>query len=515
MARIALLVPNDELFRLTHDVLQEQKRQLFLMKVIRSERAVMEARQAISQGAEIIIARGLQATIIKQYTDIPVVEISLTRQGVRDLLERAKRILRKENPHIALVTFKNMACDMTGLDRACGVQLHEYLIQNPELLQPTALQAIEDKADLIIGGQTVLELADAAGIPSLFLTNTQDAVEEAIREAFRLAEAFDHGETAAVRRRQSRSGAGSSGAAREAAFVNFPYCSRRMQAAVTLAEQLSATDCPKLLIEPVGTLHRAFAHAMHNRSKHSQEKLVVYDCVPGESSYEALFGRGGKANEAAKGTLEINYIEYLDIASQRKLPELLMFRNVIAVSGTAALQDALIPALYARLQPFSVRIPPLMETPEEIPYLIDVYMQQLPERCGRYHVLTKEAVKVMTAFPWPGGRIQLESFLERLVITADHRSLRAEEVTALYAAIYGEDAAGPAAMDSTHGSEPGRMTGEEAAAEPSVCRSVQALERERIVHTLAECMGSREKTAEKLGISKTTLWRKLKAYGIA
>ena len=59
VANIALLVPNDELFRLTHDVLQEQQKRLFLMKVIESERAVMEARQAINQGAEIIIARGL------------------------------------------------------------------------------------------------------------------------------------------------------------------------------------------------------------------------------------------------------------------------------------------------------------------------------------------------------------------------------------------------------------------------------------------------------------------------
>ena len=58
MANIALLVPNDELFRLTHDVLQEQQKRLFLMKVIESERAVMEARQAINQGADIIAAAG-------------------------------------------------------------------------------------------------------------------------------------------------------------------------------------------------------------------------------------------------------------------------------------------------------------------------------------------------------------------------------------------------------------------------------------------------------------------------
>ena len=52
----------------------------------------------------------------------------------------------------------------------------------------------------------------------------------------------------------------------------------------------------------------------------------------------------------------------------------------------------------------------------------------------------------------------------------------------------------------------------DAGANPAL--SVQAMERERIVRVLAECMGSREKTAAKLGISKTTLWRKLRKYQI-
>ncbi|MDY6305744.1 MAG: PrpR N-terminal domain-containing protein, partial [Oribacterium sp.] len=176
MANIALLVPNDELFRLTHDVLQEMKKSLFYMKVIETEDAVTEARQVISAGADIIIARGLQATMIKQYTDIPVVEIVATRSGISSILEHGKRIVRKKIPEIAIVMFRNMACDMTGLGDACGVHLREYLIQNPELLKTTARQAVEDKADLIIGGETVCSVADRAGVPSLFLTNTEDAV---------------------------------------------------------------------------------------------------------------------------------------------------------------------------------------------------------------------------------------------------------------------------------------------------------------------------------------------------
>lgn len=527
MANIALLVPNDELFRLTHDVLQEQQKRLFLMKVIESERAVMEARQAINQGADIIIARGLQATIIKQYTDIPVVEIVLTRQGVIDMLERAKRVVHKSHPHIAIVTFKNMACDLSGLDEQCGVHLHEYFVQNPELLRPAALQAIEDKVDLIIGGQTVLTVADDAGIPSIFITNTEDAVEAAIREAFQLAATFDGngGLPEATYRKAETVG-------KAASFVNFPYSSARMQAAVTLAEKLSETDCPKLLIEPVGRLYRAFANAMHNKSKHSQEKLVEYDCIAGESAYEALFGRLGKMNDAAKGTLQINFIEELDLRSQKKLLEILMFRNVIVVTKKTDLRPYLLPELYERLIAFAIRIPMLMDTPEEIPFLADIYMRRLAEQYGRYHVLTKDAMKTIAGLRWGGGRIQLESFLERLVITADHRSIRPDDITKLYTTIYGAEALAPGtkagrstdggAMNageqhegaalSVGGTAETDAVRSDAGANPAL--SVQAMERERIVRVLAECMGSREKAAEKLGISKTTLWRKLRQYQI-
>ena len=173
-----------------------------------------------------------------------------------------------------------------------------------------------------------------------------------------------------------------------------------------------------------------------------------------------------------------------------------------------------------------------MDTPEEIPFLADIYMRRLAEQYGRYHVLTKDAMKTIAGLPWDGGRIQLESFLERLVITADHRSIRPDDITKLYATIYGTEtlASGTEAGRSTDG---GAMNAGEqhedaelslggtakadavrsdAGANPAL--SVQAMERERIVRVLAECMGSREKAAEKLGISKTTLWRKLRQYQI-
>lgn len=549
MANIALLVPNDELFRLAHDALQEMKKRLFMMKVIETESAVTEARQAINQGADVIIARGLQATIIKQYTDIPVVEIVMTRQGLIDMLEKAKRVLNKPDPHIAIVMFKNMTCDMTGLDERCQVHLKEYFVQNPELLQAAAMQAIEDKADLIIGGRTVLNIADNAGVPALFLANTEDAVKNAVKEAFLLADTFDSGSIPAhaIIEKDKRS------VGKDTKFVNFPYKSSRMQAVVDLAEKLSKTDCPKLIIEPLGTLHRAFVNAMHNKSKHSQEKLVIYDCIKGQSAYDDLYGRSGKVNDALKGTLVINNVEYLDERSQQKILEILMFRNIILVAKTKYVEKYLTPELYARLSAFAMYIPELMDTPEDIPFLANIYIKTCNEKYGKYHVLTKDGEKEIAQHLWAGGRIQLESYIERMVITAEHRNLKASDVDELYSELYGDEQEtnlgkgygtqsgmndfardawksdgriyGGIGMDDSTDAVSGhnrtyqkdRISGErglryESSFDITPALKVQELERDKIMATLSSNMGNREKTAAELGISKTTLWRKLKKY---
>ena len=78
-----------------HNILQEKKFEIQEMRVIHTEDTVMEARRSIADGATIIIARGLQASIIKQYTDTPVVEIVLTAQEMALLVMRAKQIVGK------------------------------------------------------------------------------------------------------------------------------------------------------------------------------------------------------------------------------------------------------------------------------------------------------------------------------------------------------------------------------------------------------------------------------------
>ena len=144
MSKIALLVPREEMLHQAHNILQDKKFSIQEMRVIRTENAVMEARRSIADGASIIIARGLQASFIKQYTDIPVVEIVLTAQEMALLVMRARQIADRPRPVIAVVGFKNMFCDMSFFDELYGIELRTYYARRGDELPEVAQQAAED-----------------------------------------------------------------------------------------------------------------------------------------------------------------------------------------------------------------------------------------------------------------------------------------------------------------------------------------------------------------------------------
>lgn len=187
MGKIALLVSREDMLYQAHNILQDKQFQIQEMRVITTENTVMEARRSIAGGASIIIARGLQASLIKQYTDIPVVEIVMTAQEMALLVTRARQIVKKPRPVIAVVGFKNMFCDMSYFGELYDIELRTYYAKQGSELSRAAAQAVEDKVDLIIGGDTAVGAATQAGVPSLFLSMTEDSM----RQAFAMAESMD------------------------------------------------------------------------------------------------------------------------------------------------------------------------------------------------------------------------------------------------------------------------------------------------------------------------------------
>ena len=183
MENTVLFVPRQEMIDQVMAVLKDKDYAIKDMRVIFTKDTAHETKKAIAEGAELFIARGRQAALIKQCTDIPVAEIRMTAQEMGLLVKEAREMLGKQHPIIGIVGYKNMFCDMSMFDRLYDVDIRMYYAKADDELEIMAQKAITDGVDLVIGGDTVVEMAKRSDFPALFLAPTEDSM----RNAFSLA----------------------------------------------------------------------------------------------------------------------------------------------------------------------------------------------------------------------------------------------------------------------------------------------------------------------------------------
>lgn len=629
MGKIVLLVPREEMLYLAHNILQEKKYAIAQMRVIQTENTVVEARNSIAAGADIIIARGLQASLIKQYTDVPVVEIVATAQEMALLVVKARQIVKKARPIIAVVGFQNMFCDMTYFETIYDIKLRTYFAANGSGLKEKAMEAVEDGADLMIGGDIAVETAKEADIPSLFLSITEDS----LRTAFSMAESLDFamgaekrsnaqietlldysfngvvnmdrkgvittvnpvmrdilgadGEQVAGRhitqvfsdidrdklsqvlegkeesyssfmqagktsifailapvrvgnetegailtchkvkqqsrgeRRPQRDGANRvQGLIARRNFSSIRQESGAMKECVHLARLYSQSEQPVLLLGETGTERRALAESIHNTGLCSEGPFLALSCagLAREEQEEMLFGNKGAVFLAEGGTLYLEDVETLSLKSQYGLYQLIRYKTgsrdfartmgfhirVIASSiltpedlGHLAFSGGFRRDLYYLFTGLVLRVPPLRERPEDLEQAIRDTVREACDQYSRYHVVTQGGMQCLKAYPWQGNLLQLETFLKRLILTAEKRSIDEILVRKLLRELFPSSA--PVRM----------MPDGQGIGGPVACE-----EERQIRLALAAQGGSRERAAACLGISKATLWRKMKKYNI-
>ena len=108
MSKIAILLPKEYMLEQARNVIREDELDIDILKVIKTSDSVYEARQAVEQGAEVVLARGVQAAFIRQYTNIPVAELTLTGQEIGLMIASAKKkVPDKKCPQIALIGFQD------------------------------------------------------------------------------------------------------------------------------------------------------------------------------------------------------------------------------------------------------------------------------------------------------------------------------------------------------------------------------------------------------------------------
>lgn len=313
-------------------------------------------------------------------------------------------------------------------------------------------------------------------------------------------------------------------------FAEIVGSSEKMLEVSRLVQKVAPSDTAVLLTGESGTGKELFARAIHSISVRKNKPYITINCaaIPGELLENELFGsekgaftssharKMGKFEIADGGTVFLDEIGDLEFSLQAKLLRVLQEQSFERLGGTKAIQvDVRVIAatnqnlqeaigkqkfredLYYRLSVFPIHIPPLRERQSDIVPLANYFVDKYAKRMKKGEKsLSREAIAILERYHWPGNVRELENTIERSIILAEGKKIKPEHLAIRLPS-----------------SEEIRLR--EGAGLREVGQYAQAqAERGMIVRILAQTHGNKRKTAEILKIDYTTLFEKIKKYGI-
>ncbi len=325
--------------------------------------------------------------------------------------------------------------------------------------------------------------------------------------------------------------------ARQSALPEIVSVSDLMKEAIRLVERVAPSDASVLITGESGTGKELIAHAIHRLSTRASSSFIDLNCAAFQESLleSELFGYEAGAFSGAKGrklglielsdggTLFLDEVTELPAQLQAKLLRAIETRTFFRVGGVRKVEvNVRIVAatnrnlesvvsdgsfrsdLLYRINGFQISLAPLRERPEDIEPLA----QHLLQHVGGTNppALEVDALEAMRSYSWPGNVRQLKNCLERAVILANNGRITLAELppevarpTASFPVLM---ASAPAGSDADPGSP---------ASSPA---SLRDMERQQILSALEQTGWHRGRTAEILGISPSTLYRRLRDYDL-
>jgi len=293
-----------------------------------------------------------------------------------------------------------------------------------------------------------------------------------------------------------------------------------------ICARVVASDSPILIQGETGTGKGVLAHWFHENSSRSPEPFVDLNCggLSRELLESELFGyekgaftgavqsKAGLLEIAHKGTVFLDEIGDVDLQLQPRLLKVLeekQFRRLgdirdrrVDVRLVAATHQDIARLirekqfrsdLYFRINTIPLTTPALRERVEDIPMLAEYFLKRLPRdtRTGGEAELSEGALRALQSYSWPGNIRELRNVLERAVLLSDNKVLRERDL---------------------HFDLPSEVPSSQGAA--SNLQTLDELEKEYIERILSIENGRVEAAAKRLGIPRSSLYNKLKQYGI-
>jgi sigma-54 dependent transcriptional regulator, acetoin dehydrogenase operon transcriptional activator AcoR len=170
--------------------------------------------------------------------------------------------------------------------------------------------------------------------------------------------------------------------------------------------------------------------------------------------------------------------------------------------------------LYYRLNVLSITIPALRQRAEDIPLLVRHFLERQNQAQGRSLTITPEALQALQSFAWPGNVRELENVLERVTYLVPHNVIELADLP-LEIKPASENTTGQSPAPSSASSDQQQTVALlEYLAEKGLREQSQQAEQEAILQAYQEAGGQMIRAAALLGISRTTLWRKMARYGL-
>ena len=294
---------------------------------------------------------------------------------------------------------------------------------------------------------------------------------------------------------------------------------------LSVVKKVAPTDSSILILGDSGTGKELIAEAVHINSNRKNKPFVPINCgaLPKDLQESELFGyvkgafTGAQANkkglfeEANGGTIFLDELGEMELPMQVKLLRFLQDHKIFRIGDSKPipvdvrvicatnkdLKKLIIEKkfredLYYRVNVISLTLPPLRDRKGDIPVLANYFIAKYCERFGRPTAhLSPDAMEELVSYEWPGNIRELQNVIERAVILNDGAEIGTDH--------FPKDLTEPRVnVASILQDQP----------------TLEELEKRYILDTFKACHGNKVLTCDRLGISTTTLWRKLKQFGV-
>ncbi|WP_439108480.1 sigma-54 interaction domain-containing protein [Alkalihalophilus lindianensis] len=320
---------------------------------------------------------------------------------------------------------------------------------------------------------------------------------------------------------------------KEASHHPILFRSSTMQHIFTTIQRVAKTDASILFLGESGVGKSTLARYIHDQSERHKEPFIEVNCStipetlfesemfgyePGSFTGAHKSGKQGLIEQADQGTLFLDEIGELPLSIQVKLLKVLQEKKMMRVGGkeerhvnfrliTATNQPLkkMVDAgtfrfdLYYRLNVIPIRIPPLVERPDDIPILLQHYLQLINDKYNVEKKLHATTYDLLVHYEWPGNVREMENLLERLILTIEDPVIRPEHLPIELQKTRKEAVEYPTSFDANREEK------------KTLKETVEEVEIEMIARAYQQCKTTYE-MAEVLGVSQPSVMYKMKKY---